>query len=401
MCHRAMQKKIPPLTVPFRQVLQQADFLCCVGRGAISEPWTWTLELVPVGFNGPLIWRGSTGPVPRDPRPESMCRACSSMDDWIPASRPEPLQLHNPQHTTAHPQTTQHSSCTRHLPSPATQPQGPSKGGGGYPRRWGEGGPACAHIGSAHYADPDGVHPLLCHKILGLNLSLCILILPHWTLFLPRGALVGQFGPQNGAQGLRDGRRWGPVAVSWDGIHSGNVWGGFYSCFTRFYPVNGVVSSGPKPAPKRPQMAPNRAQWPRDMHPRGPVAVSGDGVHLGIVRPAFWSCFACFSPVNGVIWPQNSHTTAPNGPKMGPKWVRKRPKISKIDPRPFGVLKDNFSGRFEALFGPKRPSNGPFWDRKGVKNGQSPVFSKLTLDHLGCSSTPSQPVLRLFGPKTP
>ena len=126
MCQRAMQKKIPPLTVPFRQVLQQADFLCCVGRGAISEPWTWTLELVPVGFNGPLIWRGSTGPVPRDPRPESMCRACSSMDDWIPASRPEPLQLHNPQHTTAHPQTTQHSSCTRHLPSPATQTQGPS-----------------------------------------------------------------------------------------------------------------------------------------------------------------------------------------------------------------------------------------------------------------------------------
>ena len=51
------------------------------------------------------------------------------------------------------------------------------------------------------------------------------------------------------------------------------------------------------------------------MHHRGLVAVFWDGIHLGNVRTALWSCLACFSPVNAVIWPQNSHKTGPKGVK--------------------------------------------------------------------------------------
>ena len=57
-------------------------------------------------------------------------------------------------------------------------------------------------------------------------------------------------------------------------------------------------------------------------------------------------------------------------PQNGPKRPREWPNLgfSIYDPGPVGVLKDTFSGcqprsgPFEALFGPKRPSNGPFWD---------------------------------------
>ena len=148
----------------------------------------------------------------------------------------------------------------------------------------------------------------------------------------------------NRARGLRDGRRWGPVAVSWGGIHSDNKWRPFYSCFARFYPVNGVI--WPQNGPKR---------WPRHVHHRGLVAVSWDEIHLGNVRAAFWPRFACLSPVNSVIWPQN-------GPKIGLKMAEIE-FCSKNDPRVFGVLKDTFSGRFEPVlerlealkFGPNRP----------------------------------------------
>ena len=67
-------------------------------------------------------------------------------------------------------------------------------------------------------------------------------------------------------------------------------------------------------------------------------------------------------------------------------------------------MKDTFWGcfdpildRFEALFGPKKPSNGPFGDSKEVKKWPERVFSsKMTLEHLGCLNTHSEPVFRLF-----
>ena len=59
---------------------------------------------------------------------------------------------------------------------------------------------------------------------------------------------------------------------------------------------------------------------------------------------------------------------------------------------------DTFLGCFDPILdclgaplGPKRPSNDPFWDQKGVKMAEN-----VTLDHLGCSNTHSEPDLRLF-----
>ena len=57
--------------------------------------------------------------------------------------------------------------------------------------------------------------------------------------------------------------------------------------------------------------------------------------------------------------------------------------FSKVVPRPLGMLKHVFLGRFEpvvARFGPweipKCLENGPFWDQKWVKNGSKTRFSK-------------------------
>ena len=63
----------------------------------------------------------------------------------------------------------------------------------------------------------------------------------------------------------------------------------------------------------------------------------------------------------------------------------------KVVPRPPGMLKQVFLGRFEpvvARFGPwetpKCLENGPFWDEKGVKMGQKQVFSKVILHYSAC-----------------
>ena len=57
--------------------------------------------------------------------------------------------------------------------------------------------------------------------------------------------------------------------------------------------------------------------------------------------------------------------------------------FSKVVPRPLGMLKQVFLGRFEpvvARFGPwkipKCLENGPFWDQQWVKNGSKTRFSK-------------------------
>ena len=57
--------------------------------------------------------------------------------------------------------------------------------------------------------------------------------------------------------------------------------------------------------------------------------------------------------------------------------------FSEVVPRPLGMVKQVFLGRFElvvARFGPwkirKCFENGPFWDQKWVKNGSKTHFSK-------------------------
>ena len=152
-------------------------------------------------------------------------------------------------------------------------------------------------------------------------------------VFRPRAAVVGQFDPgtapkqpqdglkwphtaPNVARGFRLGRRRGPAAVSWDVIHLGNVWGPFWSYFTC-----------PPPRTRRhlaqngPTTAPNGARWLQDMLHRGLVAVSWDGTHLGGLQAALWSYFACFPLVSGLLWPRNSHKTAPHRPQMALRWI--------------------------------------------------------------------------------
>ena len=80
--------------------------------------------------------------------------------------------------------------------------------------------------------------------------------------------------------------------------------------------------------------------------------------------------------------PASPRTVGANGGSTRVPGAKKRI-FSKVVPRPLGMLKQVFLGRFEpvvARFGPwkipKCLENGPFWDQKGVKNGSKMRFSK-------------------------
>ena len=81
----------------------------------------------------------------------------------------------------------------------------------------------------------------------------------------------------------------------------------------------------------------------------------------------------------------------------------------KVVPRPLGMLKQVFLGRFEpvvARFGPwkipKYLENGPFWDQKCVKNVSKPHFSKSDPGPFGMLKqvflAHFEPVVTRFGP---
>ena len=127
------------------------------------------------------------------------------------------------------------------------------------------------------------------------------------------------------------------MAVSWDGIHPGNMRGPIYSYFAQPFPADGVV--WPQNGPRMAQTGPD---GPGTSTPGGLVAVSWDGIHLGNVRAAFWSCFACLSPVNGVCG-LPPPKTAPNGPEIGPK-MAETARRKALDP--LGCSKTRFRGRF-------------------------------------------------------
>ena len=158
--------------------------------------------------------------------------------------------------------------------------------------------------------------------------------------FLPAGCVHWPFDPKmapNEARRLRDGRRWGPVAVSWGGIHSDNVWGAFYSCFARFYGFycqRCVVSLGPKTAPHGAPMAP------------GPAPLGVWWPYLG-TESTWATCRLPLGHVLRVVW--FGPPTASNSPKMDLKTAIIE-FVSKTDPRPSGVLGDTFSSCLD-----------PFW----------------------------------------
>ena len=86
-----------------------------------------------------------------------------------------------------------------------------------------------------------------------------------------------------------------------------------------------------------------------------------------------------------LVQPEGRPAHAQWGPTLGPPWSPRRKKkiFSKRVPRPLGMLKQVFLGRFEpvvARFGPwkilKCLDIGPFWDQQWLKNGSKTCFSK-------------------------
>ena len=93
-------------------------------------------------------------------------------------------------------------------------------------------------------------------------------------------------------------------------------------------------------------------------------------------RPPYqWSLGAAGGPASPrTVGAKGGSTRVPRAKKMI---------FSKVVPRPLGMLKQVFLGRFEpvvARFGPwkipKYLENGPFWDQQCVKNGSKMRFSK-------------------------
>ena len=103
---------------------------------------------------------------------------------------------------------------------------------------------------------------------------------------------------------------------------------------------------------------------------------------LGMLKQVF---LGRFGPVVMRFGPWKIPKWLENGPFQDQKWVKNGSKthFSKTDPGPYGVLKQVFLARFEpeiTRFGPwTRPQcleNGPLWDRKWLKNWSKTCFSK-------------------------
>ena len=110
---------------------------------------------------------------------------------------------------------------------------------------------------------------------------------------------------------------------------------------------------------------------------------------LGMLKQVF---LGRFEPVVARNGPWKIPKCLENGPFQDQKWVKNgsKPHFSKSDLGPYGMLKQVFLAHFELVvtcFGPwKRPKcleNGPLWDRKWVKNGSETCFSKSDLGPLG------------------
>ena len=112
-----------------------------------------------------------------------------------------------------------------------------------------------------------------------------------------------------------------------------------------------------------------------------------------------------------LVEPEGSPARARLGPTVDPPGYpgRKKKTFFKVVPRPFGMLKQVFLGRFEPVvtrFGPwkvpKCLENGPFWDQKWVKNGSKTHFSKSGSRPFGMLKkvflAHFEPVVTRFGP---
>ena len=179
----------------------------------------------------------------------------------------------------------------------------------------------------------------------------------------------------------------------------------------------------PKKAPKSPKI---RAMCTNSPKPRT-GRILGDVAQIRIPRapspPANPPLFVVSKPQNRptshldprtsghLVGPQGSslRTAGANGGSTRVRWAKKIV-FPKVVPRPLGMLKQVFLGRFEpvvARFGPwkipKCLENGPFWDQKCVKNGSKTRFPKSDRGPYGMLKqvflAHFEPVVTRFGPR--
>ena len=138
------------------------------------------------------------------------------------------------------------------------------------------------------------------------------------------------------------------------------------------------------PAPRNQERAVSWATWFKNefrrhlVHPQPPTFYgfeASDSLNETRKPPYQWSLGAAGGPAS-------PRTVGANGGSTGVPGAKKMI-FSKLVPRPLGMLKQVFLGRFKpvvARFGawniPKCLENGPFWDQQWVKNGSKTRFSK-------------------------
>ena len=137
----------------------------------------------------------------------------------------------------------------------------------------------------------------------------------------------------------------------------------------------------------QPESRPAHAQWGPTVGPPGSPGRKKSFFpklflkQLGMLKQVF---LGHFEPVVARFGPWKIPKCLENEPFWDQKWVKNgsKTRFSKSDPGPFMMLKQVVLAHLEPVatgFGswnlPKCLENGPFWDRKRVKNGSKTRFS--------------------------
>ena len=238
--------------------------------------------------------------------------------------------------------------------------------------------------------------------------------LPKLRILCPKTAFFGQKRPQNQVITAKRGQKAATLHVRLD----------FTVTKSSLWPPNSTIC--PRNGPKRRQKAPKSAPCPPTarnqeqavswatllknefrghlVHPQTPtfcVFQAAESPNEPPRPPYQWS-------LGGARGQPSLRTAGANG---GSTRVPGAKKIvfPKVGPRPLGMLKQVFLGRFEpvvARFGPwkipKYLANGPFWDQKCVKNGSKTCFLKSDPGPYGMLKqvflAHFEPVVTRFGP---
>ena len=212
--------------------------------------------------------------------------------------------------------------------------------------------------------------------------------LPKLRILCPKIAVFGPKQPRNPVETAKRRRTIATLHVRLD----------FTVTKSSLLPPNSTICprNGPKrrqkapktaqcaPAPRNQERAVSWATWLKNefrghlVHPQPPTfyGFQASASPNETRRPPYqWSLGAAGGPASPrTVGANGGSTRVPGAKKMI---------FSKVVPRPLGMLKQVFLGRFEpvvARFGPwkipKCLENGPFWDQQCVKNGSKTRFSK-------------------------